>query len=378
MVSSNENNKKKSPWDDAEPVNPKPMPNPEPNVEDLFRRSQSSFNDIYGKFKKKDTFSGKNIPENNGKFFGVIATLLFVAWLSTGFYIVDEGEQALVIRFGKYERTTSTGLNYHLPQPIEHVIKEKVDTLRKEEIGFRSSISKGTSYNNPNYSDSQSIPHESLILTGDQNIIEINFIIQWKISNLKDFVFNIHNSRDTVRSVAESAMREVIGNTDLDRAITDGRSTIEHETKTLLQNILNSYGSGVEITTLKLLKSDPPAEVIDAFRDVQTAKTDKEREINRAYSFHNEIIPRARGEAAGIILEGEAYRKEVVEMALGEAERFDLILNQYITAKDITKKRIYLESMDSVLQGMDKIILDNQKNASVVPYLPLTQLDKGK
>lgn len=373
MTSSNENNRKKSPWDDNnDPKKKSPTTTNSPqqiDIENLFRKSHTSFNDVYSKLKKD---SGNGSEDNNGKFFGIIVILLVFAWMATGFYVVDEGEEALVIRFGKYERTANTGLNYHLPAPIEQIIKEKVATLRKEEIGFRTS----SSYSDKSTKSSRAqVMQESLMLTGDQNIVEINFIIQWKISNLKNFVFNIDNTRDTVKSAAESAMREVIGSTPIDKAITDGRSSIEHETKSLLQNILNSYKAGVEITTLKLLKADPPGEAIDAFRDVQTAKTDKEREINRAYAFSNEVIPKARGTAAQIILASEGYEKEVVERASGESGRFNLILNQYKTSKDITKKRIYLESMDTLFQGMDKIIID-QKNT--VPYLPLTQLDKGK
>lgn len=372
MTSSNENNRNKSPWDDdSEPKKKSGATNtPQPvDIENLFRKGHSSFNDVYSKLKKD---SGNGSGDNNRKFFGIIAALLVLAWMATGFYVVDEGEEALVIRFGKYERTANTGLNYHLPSPIEQIIKEKVATLRKEEIGFRTS----SNYSNKSTKSSKAqVLQESLMLTGDQNIVEINFIIQWKISNLRNFVFNIDNTRDTVISAAESAMREVIGSTPIDKAITDGRSSIEHETKSLLQNILNSYKAGVEITTLKLLKADPPGEAIDAFRDVQTAKTDKEREINRAYAFSNEVIPKARGTAAQILLASEGYEKEVVERASGESGRFNLILNQYKTSKDITKKRIYLESMDTLFQGMDKIIID-QKNT--VPYLPLTQLDKGK
>lgn len=372
-MASGNNNRNKSPWDDEE-IEKEPSQQ-RPEIDELLKFSQSSFNDIYGKFKQGGNTGGNDF--NSGGLIGIILGLLFVAWLATGFYVVDEGEQALVVRFGKYERTASTGLNYHLPEPIEYIIKEKVDTLRKEEIGFRSNASReNLNYDSSSLNNSMNVKEESLILTGDQNIIEINFIIQWRISNLKDYVFNIYNTRETVRNVAESAMREVIGNTPIDKAITDGRSNIEHETKALVQSILDSYQAGVEITTLKLLKADPPEEVIDSFRDVQTAKTDKEREINRAYSFQNEVIPRARGEAAKVILESEAYRTEVVERAKGEAERFDLILSQYAKSKDITKKRIYLEAMDSMLQGMDKIIIDNQNN--VVPYLPLKQLEGVK
>lgn len=371
MVWGNENNRNKSPWDDEQQEKPKSN-TPQPNIEDLFRRSQSSFNDAFGKFKDSN-------HSGNGKFLTIILGILFIVWLTTGFYVVDEGEQALMIRFGKYVRTANTGLNYHLPNPIEYIIKEKVETLRKDEIGFRSGNNGKDNYgDNANPTSVNNVMQESLMLTGDENIVDINFIVQWKISNLKDYVFNIYNTRETVRSVAESAMREVIGNTGIDKAVTDGRSLIEQDAKSLTQTILDSYQSGVEITSLKLLKSDPPAEVIDAFRDVQTAKTDKESKINQAFAFHNEIIPRARGEAAKITLESEAYKKEIVERAKGEAGRFNLIYTQYKMAKDITKERLYLEAMEEILKGMDKIIIDNQKNSGVVPYLPLTQLDKGK
>jgi membrane protease subunit HflK len=372
MVWGNENNRNKSPWDDEPQKNNKPT-TVQPNFEDLFRRGHNSFNDAYKKLKSNDNSGGGN----SGKLAAIIVAIISFVWLSTGFYVVDEGEQALVIRFGKYQRTASTGLNYHLPEPIEQIIKEKVETLRKEEIGFRSNFS-GRDGVSDGSAPSQNVMQESLMLTGDENIVDINFIVQWKIASLKDYVFNIYNSRETVRSVAESAMREIVGNTTIDNAIAEGRSNIEHEAKILSQKILDTYNSGVQITTLKLLRSDPPAEVIDAFRDVQTARTDKEREINRALAFHNEVIPKARGDAAQITSESEGYKKEVVERAKGDAGRFELIFNQYRMAKDITKKRLYLEAMEQILQGMDKTIIDNQKNSGIVPYLPLNQLDKGK
>jgi membrane protease subunit HflK len=363
---SNENNYNKSPWGDEGNEGKPKLSNPQHSFEDLFNRGQSSFHDIYGKFKDNKT------PKNN-KFIAIILVILAFMWIATGFYVVDEGEQALVVRFGKYERTASTGLNYHLPSPIEYIIKEKVETLRKDEIGFRTLGSNGSNEGSGNTSN---VSQESSMLTADENIVDINFIVQWKITNLKDYVFNIYNTRETVKSVAESAMREVIGVTPIDKAITDGRSGVEQDAKALVQNILDSYKSGVEITSLKLLRAEPPVEVIDAFRDVQTAKTDKEREINRAFAFHNEVIPRARGEGAKIALESEAYRTEVVERAKGEVGRFDLIYNQYKNAKEITRKRLYLESMETILQGMDKIIIDGKNSSSVVPYLPLNQLDK--
>lgn len=375
MKWGNENNHNKSPWDDEPEIKNKPKTT-NTNVEDIFKKGQYSFTSAFYRFKNNQDNNGNN---NGNKLIFTLAMILFLFWLSTGFYVVDEGEQALVLRFGKYERTAETGLNYHLPSPIERLIKEKVETLRKEEIGFRSHSSGIKNFNSDDSSQNvNNVMQESLMLTGDENIIDINFIVQWKITDLKDYVFNIYNSRETVRSIAESAMREIIGTTTIDNAIAEGRSSIEHEAKILSQRILDSYGSGVQITTLKLLRADPPAEVIDAFRDVQTARTDKEREINRALAFHNEVIPKARGEAAQIISESEAYKREIVEKAKGDAGRFDLIYSQYKIAKDITKKRLYLESMDAIMQGMDKIVIDNQKNTGVFPYLPLNQLDKGR
>ena len=370
MALSNENILHQSPWGDNKPEN-SGTSNNHVGFDELLRRTQAGFHQTY--VKKFGGKRPKNIKINGIKLISLILVILLSIWFSSGVYVIDEGEKALVLRFGKYVRTSNTGLNYHLPSPIEYIVIEKVETLRKEEIGFRT-IGGGASSDSPN--GAHNVPQESLMLTGDENIVDINFIVQWKIDNLKDYVFNIFNPRETVRNVAESAVREVIGSTPIDKAIKDGRLDVEQESKKIAQNILNSYNSGVEITTLKLLRADPPMEVIDAFRDVQTAKTDQEREINRADAFSNEVIPRARGEASRIILDSEAYKKEVVERAKGEAGRFELIYAQYKNAKDITKKRLYLEAMQDILQGMEKIIIDNKNG--VVPYLPLNQFDKNR
>lgn len=364
----NQFNSRKSPWEDDGSVGNSGPQKQKVIVDNIFNKGQTSFDEFFNKFKE---YKNQGKP----KFLLSIVSVVFLLWLSTGFYVVDEGEQALVLMFGKYVRTSTTGLNYHLPSPIEYIIKDKVETLRKEEIGFRSTAS-GSSYENQG--GTNNVPQESLMLTGDENIVDINFMVQWKITNLKDYVFNIYNTRDTVRSAAESAMREVVGVTPIDKAISDGRSAVEQEAKALLQTILDSYKSGVEITSLKLLRADPPSEVIDAFRDVQTAKTDKEREINRAYAYYNELIPRARGEASKVILESEAYKKEIVEKAEGDVARFNLVYEQYKNAKDVTRKRLYLDTMQEILSGMDKTIIDGQKANGVVPYLPLTQMDKNR
>jgi membrane protease subunit HflK len=248
------------------------------------------------------------------------------------------------------------------------------------EIGFRSgSVSPQRSFIQTNIvrnsNSNIAISEESLMLTGDENILDINFVVQWKVSNLKDFAFNVANPEETVKSAAESSMREVIANSKLAVALTDGRSKIQQEAKDLLQNMLNSYNAGIEITALQMQKVDPPSEVTDAFRDVQTAKTDKERLINEAYAFKNDLLPRARGDAAQLIQEGTAYKKEVTERALGDVSRFNAIYAEFRKAGDVTKKRIYFETMESILKNMDKMIIDN-KNSGVVPYLPLPNLNK--
>jgi len=325
-------------------------------------------------------FSGGNFSGaggNNGRIVILIVLAMAVVWLFSGFYIVDPEEQAVITRFGKYDRTAGPGLNYHIPSPIEQDIKQKVTRIEREEVGFRSMGTIETeNYNQDEKPTSQrDIPEESLMLTGDENIVDINFEVQWRIRDIKDFLFNVYRPKDTVKSAAESAMREIIGNTPIAVALAEGRSNIEQRTKELLQTTLDSYGTGVEIVRLQMLKVDPPSQVIDAFRDVQTARADKEREINQAEAYQNDIIPRARGDAARLVQEAEGYKQEVVDRSKGDASRFLAVYQQYKNAKEVTRKRLYLETMEEVLQGMDKVVIDNKQG--VLPYLPLPQLNKA-
>jgi membrane protease subunit HflK len=260
-------------------------------------------------------------------------------------------------------------LNYWPPSPIGQVFKPNVELINQITIGYRTT-GDGRS------SGSRDVPQESLMLTGDQNIIDVDFVVQWRIKNAADYLFNIRNPDATVKLAAESAIREVIGQTTLEDALTVKRGEVEAKTKELLQSILDSYGAGVYVVEIKQQKVDPPSEVIDAFNDVQRAKQDQERSVNEAVAYRNGIVPRAKGEAARMVQEALAYKEKVTKEAEGEAERFLSVYEAYKTGKKVTTERLYIERMQSVLQNSEKIILDNKGGTGVVPYLPLPELKK--
>lgn len=356
-----DDNKFKSPWSKASNENGRK------SFEELLKKRSEKFSDF---FKDKNF---NNLP--NKTLMSIAATVVAILWLASGLYIVNEGEQAAVTRFGKFVRIATAGPNYHLPLPFEKVQIVNVEHSQKEEIGFRSvpASTIKNSYVKLSNDKMTLIPEESLMLTGDENIVDINFFVQWHILNLKDYLYNVENVKDTVKSAAESAMREVIGDTAIAAAQTEGRAGIEVKAKTLLQNILDKYQAGVVIENLHLLKVDPPAEVIDAFRDVQTARADRERLINQAEAYSNDILPKARGEAAKMVQDAEGYKTNVVERAQGDAKRFSEIYKQYISAKDVTRKRMYLETMESILENATKYIVSDESSKSVVPYILLNK-----
>ena len=319
---------------------------------------------VIAKFQEKF----KNMMPNFNSFRGVVLGLLaFVfLWLLSGVYTVQPDQQALILRFGKYNRTAGPGLHYHLPLPVEKLIKVRVTKINSIEIGYRSIGSGNVSYRT----------EESLMLTGDENIVDINFEVQWKIKDAEKFLFEIRDAREgaTVKSAAESTMREVIGKTKIALALAEGRNQIEQETKAILQEILDSYQSGIEVVRLQLLKVDPPSQVIDAFRDVQTAKLDKERAINQAQAYRMDIIPKARGEAQKVIEEAIGYKEGIIADATGKAERFNKIYNEYAKAPDLTRKRLYIETMEEVFNNANITIIDgNASKTGVVPYLPINK-----
>jgi len=301
--------------------------------------------------------------------FGLI--LLIVVWAFSGLYRVLPDEQGVVLRFGKFISTTQPGLNYHIPYPVETVLTPKVTKVNRIDIGFRSASDSGRT------SGIDDVSEESLMLTGDENIVNIDFSVFWVIKDAGQFLFKIQSPVETVKAAAETAMREVIAKSRLQPILTEGRSRIEIETQEIAQNLLDEYESGIQITQVQTQKADPPDQVIDAFRDVQAARADMERSKNEAEAYANDVIPRARGDAAKILQEAEAYKKQVVAAAEGEASRFVAIYNEYAKAKRVTQERMYLETMEKVLADIDKVIID-RKTGGVVPYLPLPELSKKK
>ena len=301
--------------------------------------------------------------------FGLI--LLAVIWSLSGLYRVLPDEQGVVLRFGKFVKTTQPGLNYHIPFPVESVLTPKVTKVNRMDIGFRSERDSG--FSSGGVAD---VPEESLMLTGDENIVNIDFSVFWVIKDAGNFLFKIQDPEGTVKAAAETAMREVIARSNIQPILTEGRSIIETDTRDIIQEILDEYNSGIQVTQVQTQKADPPDQVIDAFRDVQAARADMERSKNEAEAYANDVIPRARGEAAKILQAAEAYKKEVVAKAEGEASRFLSIFNEYKNAKQVTQERMYLETMEKVLADIDKVIIDKNSGSGVVPYLPLPELTK--
>lgn len=347
---------------------------PVPDLEELAAKAQEAF---------RRKFPG---GVGGGRGLALAAGVAAAVWLSTGVYRVGADEQGVVLRFGQWVRTEQPGLRFHLPSPIESVYLPKVTRVNRIEVGYRSG-----GLGDPRRAD-RDVPDESLMLTGDENIIDIDFSVFWVIKDAGHFLFKIRDPEATVKKAAESAMREVIGRTELQPALTEARQQIEAQTKMLLQAMLDEYETGVEVTQVQLQKADPPAPVIDAFNDVQRARADRERLRNEAESYRNDVIPRARGEAERLSQEAQAYREQVVNLANGDAQRYAKIYQAYTQSKDVISQRMYLETMEEVLKNAPKVIVgtdDGRHGAgtgtgaaatgsagasSVVPYLPLNQL----
>ncbi|MBN9561299.1 MAG: FtsH protease activity modulator HflK [Alphaproteobacteria bacterium] len=299
---------------------------------------------------------------------GVVLLVLavVVVWLASGFYRVQPDEQGVVLRFGAYNRTALPGLNYHIPWPVESVLRPAVTRINRLEIG----------YNTQRDGSARDVPEESLMLTGDENIIDINFAVFWRISDAVPFLFNVRNPPAIVKAVAESSMREVIGRTPIQPALTEARQQIETDVTKAMQTILDSYQAGVEITQVQLQKVDPPEAVIDSFRDVQRANTDAERLRNEAEGYRNDIVPRARGDAARLTAEAEGAKQASIVEATGQTQRFLSVLAAYRMAKDVTLQRMYLETMQDILTHSPATVVDNNLKG-LVPFLPLNQPDRA-
>ena len=343
------------------PWGPRPGgPGQQPDLEEILRRSQDRLRQA--------------IP--GGRMGGPIGILIAVILVGVigffGFTVrVNPDELGIVLRFGEFVRQLPPGLNFRLPYPIEEVELPKVTRIHRMEIGMR-----GSSDTRDATTTVRDVSEESLMLTGDENIVDIDFVVLWQINNAPDYLFNIQNPEGTVKAVAESAMREIVGQSDIEPILTAARAETESKVQALIQRILDGYGAGIRIVQVQLQKVDPPAQVIDAFRDVQAARADQERLQNEAQAYANRVVPEARGEAERILQAAQGYRDRVIAEAKGEADRFENVLNEYLKAPDVTRRRIFIETMQEVLSNTDKIIIDEKGGSGVVPYLPLSELQK--
>lgn len=336
-----------------------PASSPPPNIEEMVRRTQDRMR--------------RMVPGGLGTSRGIILVVAAIVaiWLATGFYRVQPGEQGVELLFGRFVKTTTPGLNYWFPSPIGEVLTPNVEQTNQITIGFRGAG------DGPRSGGARDVLQESQMLTADQNMIDVDFIVQWRIKDAADYLFNIRDPEGTVKIAAESAIREVMGQTLLEEALTIKRQSVDDRTRELLQEILDSYGAGIFIAEVKQLKVDPPSEVIDAFNDVQRARQDQERSVNEATAYRNDIVPRAKGEAERIVQEAQAYREKLTREAEGEAKRFVSVLEAYQSGRDITARRLYLERMQEVLRNSHNVIIDpSGKGQGVIPYLPLPEVQR--
>lgn len=316
----------------------------------------------------------KLIPGGGGSGIVLILVGLLLIWGLSGFYRVLADEQGVVLRFGKLHTQTSPGLNYHIPWPVESVLTPKVTLVNRVDVGMRAASDSFRSQ----ITAVRDVPEESLMLTGDENIVDVDFSVFWLINDAADFLFNIQNPEGAVKAVAESTMREVVGQNDIQPILTEQRQNIEQRVLELMQKTLDNFGAGITITQVKMQKVDPPGAVIDSFRDVQAARADQERARNEAKAYANRVVPEAQGEAFRIRREAEAYREQTVSESEGQASRFASVYNEYRNASEVTRQRIFLETLENVMQKSVKVIIESSSNggAGVVPYLPLDQLRK--
>jgi len=345
----------KGPWGSGSP----PSGSSPPDLEDLLRRGQD---------KLRTVLPGGNL---GGRGIALIALAAVALWGFSGFFRVEPDELGLVLRFGQYVRDANPGLNYHIPYPVEQVELPKVTRVNRIDIGMRlvEDIRRGTQM--------RDVPEESLMLTGDENIVDVDFAVFWlvKTGGAGFYRFNIQNPEGTVKAVAESAMREVVGRSEIQPILTGARQNIETAVNDLMQKTLDQYQSGIQVTQVQMQKVDPPAQVIDSFRDVQAARADQERAQNEAQTYANRVVPEARGRAAQVKQSAEAYREQTVAEAKGQTARYNQIYEEYKKAPEVTRQRLYLETMERVFSATDKIILDSAgQGGGLVPYLPLPEL----
>jgi membrane protease subunit HflK len=300
-------------------------------------------------------------------FYILILIILVVLWLASGIYIVQPGEEGVVTTFGKFSNITTSGLHYHLPRPFQRVNIVDVESIRRAEIGFRSS---GT--------DRTDVLSEALMLTTDENIVQVELLLQYRIADSFDFTFNVQNPEDVLRTSAEVGLRAMVGQMTIDDVITEQRARVQDDTRAILSQLMEDYKTGIQVTDVRLQVADPPEEVRDAFQEVVRALADKERLINESQAYQNDIVPRARGDKQQLIEEATAFKEQRVLRATGDAERFLSILNAYRLAPDVTRERMHIEALEGILRKVELILLDSDATSGdVLPFLPLRSLDNS-
>ncbi|MEE8216504.1 MAG: FtsH protease activity modulator HflK [Acidiferrobacterales bacterium] len=333
-----------------------------PDLDEIVRNIQNRLSGLFGGGKGGGGKVG--IGKAGGIGVGVIIAIVAGLWLLSGFYIVKQAERGVVLRFGKLQEVTEAGLHWRLPFPVDSVEKVDVQNVFQMEVGYRSDARTGRV---------SQVPKEALMLTEDENIVDIEFAVQYRISNAADYLFNVKDPEITIGQATESAIREIVGKSTLDFVITEGRADVANNTQAVLQKILDRYKTGIFITTAKMQKAQPPEQVKAAFDDAVKAREDEQRFKNEAQAYANDILPRARGKAARLVQEGEGYKVSVIARAEGDARRFTQIATEFAKAPEVTRERLYLETMEDVLSNSTKVFID-QKGGNNILYLPLDKI----
>lgn len=335
-----------------------------PDLDEILRNFNQKLNEIFGKKggggDDGDSDSGgSSMP--SGKGIVAIAVLLALAWLGSGFYIVDEGQRGVVLRFGKYVETTLPGLRWHIPSPVETVESVNIGQVRTVEIGYRNNVR-------------SKVPKEALMLTDDENIIDIQFAVQYILNNPENFLFTNRDPENTVLQVAETAIRQIIGTSKMDFVLYEGREEVAAKTTELMQKILDRYQIGISINRVTMQNAQPPEQVQAAFDDAVKAGQDRERQRNEGQAYANDVVPRAKGGAARLLEEAQGYKQKVISTAEGDTSRFAQVQVEYAKAPEVTRERMYLDTIQQVLSSTSKILIDQEKGGGNLLYLPLDKL----
>ena len=329
-----------------------------PELDEVIKDFKNKFNSTFGGGSSGNSGASKAAKGS----FKYIFILAFIVWMATGIYIIDPAERGVVLRFGAFQTSTTQGPHWHIPYPVESVYKVNVEQVRSAEIGFR----------NAQNSYSGGVSSESLMLTRDENMVDVKLAVQYKIANAQDYLFNVSNPELTLSHVVQSIIRQVVGDNTMDFVLTTGRDQVAQEVKTASQALINDYGLGIQITAVTMQDAQPPVQLKAAFDDVVKAREDEQRYINEARAYANDIVPKARGASQRLLAEAEAYKSEVVSKSEGEAYRFTQILTEYTKAPGVTKERLYRETLEDVLSNTNKVIVDSNSNSLM--YLPIDQL----